>query len=187
MPFDPDASKKDVERFVSGYLKTDGLFILRMINSHAGIIFGTDLVLSLWQAFYGIEEEFRRRNSQELTPSPVYEQEKNGKLKFIKAPQYDIKQAMRDYLVPQSTAIAKMVLPLDASGTEKAGSQDDAGSEGDLDSGGGSNSTGGSDSLMHGGSLGSRGRQGARSMEEGKGIRARPSRAQSVPQKKTVV
>uniref|UniRef100_A0A0N5AYT1 Innexin n=1 Tax=Syphacia muris TaxID=451379 RepID=A0A0N5AYT1_9BILA len=58
MKFDPSTKKKEVERFVSTYLRHDGIFILRMVTIHAGVIFGTDLVLSLWNAFYSIEEEF---------------------------------------------------------------------------------------------------------------------------------
>ncbi|VDP06673.1 unnamed protein product [Soboliphyme baturini] len=61
MPFDPKGSEKDVERFVTSYLKTDGVFILRMITIHSGVIFGTDLVLSLWCSFYGIEEKLKRK------------------------------------------------------------------------------------------------------------------------------
>ncbi len=75
MPFDPRGSRKDVERFVCSYLKTDGVFVLRMITMHSGIIFGTDLVLSLWKCFYGIEDVVKRSESQEaaanlLTPTP---------------------------------------------------------------------------------------------------------------------
>lgn len=70
MPFDPVGSRKEVERFVSSYLKADGVFILRMITMHSGIIFGTDLVLSLWRSFYGIEEKVRRSNSEETPKVP---------------------------------------------------------------------------------------------------------------------
>lgn len=76
MPFDPKGSAKDVERFVSGYLKTDGVFVLRMITMHSGIIFGTDLVLALWRSFYGIEEQIKRggigtQDASYLTPTPT--------------------------------------------------------------------------------------------------------------------
>uniref|UniRef100_A0A914ZLU6 Innexin n=1 Tax=Parascaris univalens TaxID=6257 RepID=A0A914ZLU6_PARUN len=57
MKFDPDTRAKEVDRFVSCYLHHDGIFVLRMVTIHAGVIFGTDLVLSLWNAFYGIEEK----------------------------------------------------------------------------------------------------------------------------------
>ncbi|KAE9413281.1 hypothetical protein Angca_008673, partial [Angiostrongylus cantonensis] len=46
-----------VERFVFNYLHRDGVFVLRMVSSHAGIIFGKDLIHALWNAFYGIEKK----------------------------------------------------------------------------------------------------------------------------------
>lgn len=33
------------------------MFVLRMVSSHAGVIFGSDLVLALWNSFYVIEEK----------------------------------------------------------------------------------------------------------------------------------
>nr|AVV64020.1 innexin [Anisakis simplex] len=57
MKFDPETRSKEVERFVSTYLHRDGVFVLRMVTIHAGIIFGSDLVRSLWRQFYGIEEQ----------------------------------------------------------------------------------------------------------------------------------
>ncbi|KAK6042579.1 hypothetical protein COOONC_19916 [Cooperia oncophora] len=47
----------NVHRFVYEYLRRDGVFVLRMVSSHAGIIFGTDLILELWRTFYGIEKK----------------------------------------------------------------------------------------------------------------------------------
>ncbi|VDN07521.1 unnamed protein product [Thelazia callipaeda] len=55
--FDPDAKVLEVDRFVRSYLRYDGIFVLRMVEIHAGVIFNTDLVLSLWNAFYEIEEK----------------------------------------------------------------------------------------------------------------------------------
>uniref|UniRef100_A0A0K0D4I1 Methyltransferase n=1 Tax=Angiostrongylus cantonensis TaxID=6313 RepID=A0A0K0D4I1_ANGCA len=52
----PDYSTS-VERFVFNYLHRDGVFVLRMVSSHAGIIFGKDLIHALWNAFYGIEKK----------------------------------------------------------------------------------------------------------------------------------
>ncbi|EJD74138.1 hypothetical protein LOAG_18505 [Loa loa] len=57
MKFDPDTKAKEVDRFVGSYLRCDGLFVLRMVEIHAGVLFGTDLILSLWNAFYEIEEK----------------------------------------------------------------------------------------------------------------------------------
>lgn len=57
--FIPSSSKgeRDVTKFVHGYLHRDGVFVLRMVSGHAGVLFATDLVLALWKAFYGIEEK----------------------------------------------------------------------------------------------------------------------------------
>lgn len=91
MPFDPKSSQKDVERFVVSYLKTDGIFVLRMITLHAGIIFGTDLVLELWRAFYGIEQTFRSQSAedqQQLTPTaplPDDNEKVQNKLNFFRS------------------------------------------------------------------------------------------------------
>ncbi|CAG9538774.1 unnamed protein product [Cercopithifilaria johnstoni] len=57
MKFDPDTKAKEVDRFVRSYLRCDGLFVLRMVEIHAGILFGTDLIQSLWNAFYEVEEK----------------------------------------------------------------------------------------------------------------------------------
>lgn len=51
------AKKREVDRFVSQYLRHDGIFVLRLVSIHAGIIFCTELVLALWAAFYEIEEQ----------------------------------------------------------------------------------------------------------------------------------
>ncbi|KAL3070526.1 hypothetical protein niasHT_032316 [Heterodera trifolii] len=64
IPFDPDASKKDVRRFIDDYLRHDGLFVIRMLTLHTGVIFGTELVQSLWISFVGGEcIELKRSNS----------------------------------------------------------------------------------------------------------------------------
>lgn len=125
MPFDPKGSEKEVERFVASYLKVDGVFILRMINSHAGIIFGTDLVLSLWRAFYGIEEKRRRGTgtSLDLTPSTASPsaplEEKDNKLNFVRLrnrrPSGDkkagvVEKALQQQLIPQTTQINKAIV-----------------------------------------------------------------------------
>uniref|UniRef100_A0A1I7SYM8 Innexin n=1 Tax=Caenorhabditis tropicalis TaxID=1561998 RepID=A0A1I7SYM8_9PELO len=41
----------DVAKFVTQYLHKDGVFVLRMVSSHAGIIFATDLVQALYEAY----------------------------------------------------------------------------------------------------------------------------------------
>uniref|UniRef100_A0A0K0FA43 Innexin n=1 Tax=Strongyloides venezuelensis TaxID=75913 RepID=A0A0K0FA43_STRVS len=55
--FDPERCKKNVRRFVNEYLKQDGIFVLRMISTHAGIIFGTELVARLYSVFMELEED----------------------------------------------------------------------------------------------------------------------------------
>ncbi|PAV57632.1 hypothetical protein WR25_23286 isoform A [Diploscapter pachys] len=55
--FNPNSqrSKKDVRKFVHNYLHRDGIFVLRMVSSHAGVLFATDLVEALWKEYYRIE------------------------------------------------------------------------------------------------------------------------------------
>lgn len=48
---------KQVKRFVNEYLKQDGVFVLRMVSMHAGILFGTELVAHLFRIFQGVQEE----------------------------------------------------------------------------------------------------------------------------------
>lgn len=62
MPFDAKDSEKEVERFVSSYLKHDGVFVLRMIEMHNGVIFAAELLWRLWALFYGIETVFWEQN-----------------------------------------------------------------------------------------------------------------------------
>uniref|UniRef100_A0A5S6QVZ4 Innexin n=1 Tax=Trichuris muris TaxID=70415 RepID=A0A5S6QVZ4_TRIMR len=76
MPFEPHQSSKDVERFVSSYLKPDGVFVLRLITLRSNIIFGTDLLVSLWCSFYGIEQQVKENGvltaaEQNFTKSPI--------------------------------------------------------------------------------------------------------------------
>lgn len=46
-----------VERFINKYLKTDGVFILKLIAQHADIVFTTDLIAQLWKKHYDIEKQ----------------------------------------------------------------------------------------------------------------------------------
>lgn len=43
-------------QFVDHYLKMDGIFVLRMVSMHAGVIFGTDLTSSLYKTYHKIED-----------------------------------------------------------------------------------------------------------------------------------
>ncbi|KAI6222917.1 Innexin family-containing protein [Aphelenchoides fujianensis] len=49
--------RKSVNKFVHEYLKQDGVFVLRMVTLHAGILFGTELVMHLYKIFAGIHEQ----------------------------------------------------------------------------------------------------------------------------------
>ncbi|KAK6054415.1 hypothetical protein COOONC_08079 [Cooperia oncophora] len=60
---DPVEDEPDVRRFIDNYLKSDGVFVLRMLTLQSGVIFGTDLVVALWKAFNGIDENLKRSNS----------------------------------------------------------------------------------------------------------------------------
>ncbi|GMS80738.1 hypothetical protein PENTCL1PPCAC_2913, partial [Pristionchus entomophagus] len=64
MSFDASVpeTEKEVDKFVSSYLRSDGVFVLRMITMQSGVIFGTDLTVSLWKSYYG-EREVKRSNS----------------------------------------------------------------------------------------------------------------------------
>lgn len=55
----------DVAKFVTQYLHKDGVFVLRMVSSHAGIIFATDLVQALYEAY-----DYQDKNKA-LQGSPV--------------------------------------------------------------------------------------------------------------------
>lgn len=68
IPIDIKACQLDIRRFISKYLRTDGIFILRMVTIQAGVIFGTDLIANLYRSFYGIEEQhIKRKKKAEIT------------------------------------------------------------------------------------------------------------------------
>jgi hypothetical protein len=52
-----------VRRFIENYLRSDGIFVIRMLTLHSGVIFGTDLVQELWKNYFGIEEHIHRSSS----------------------------------------------------------------------------------------------------------------------------
>ncbi|CEF60913.1 Innexin family-containing protein [Strongyloides ratti] len=61
--FDPKENDKDLDKFVYGYLKYDGVFVIRQLTMHSGIIFGTEVVANLWKSYYNLERELKRSNS----------------------------------------------------------------------------------------------------------------------------
>lgn len=46
-----------VSRFIKKYLRTDGLFILRLISQHADVVFSTELIYRMWKGHYQIEKQ----------------------------------------------------------------------------------------------------------------------------------
>lgn len=60
MPFDSKKSRGELEYFVSNYLCTDGIFALRMVKLHAGVIFTTELITELWKIQSEIEKTQRQ-------------------------------------------------------------------------------------------------------------------------------
>ncbi|CAD5226011.1 unnamed protein product [Bursaphelenchus okinawaensis] len=65
---DPDEKQKEVKRFVDKFLRTDGIFVLRMLTLHSGVIFGTEIVQELWQRHFKVE--LKRANSETKIGSP---------------------------------------------------------------------------------------------------------------------
>jgi hypothetical protein len=59
---DPD-DKKHANSFLSNYLRTDGIFIIRTLASRSGVIFTTEVLAELYRSYCGIEAELRRSNS----------------------------------------------------------------------------------------------------------------------------
>ncbi|EFO87042.1 CRE-INX-10 protein [Caenorhabditis remanei] len=58
-----DGAPEKVTRFIDNYLKSDGVFVIRMMTLQSGVIFGTDLVQELWRNFHGTEPQLKRSNS----------------------------------------------------------------------------------------------------------------------------
>jgi len=56
LEIDSKREQKKVVEFVNDYLKMDGIFVLRMVSLHAGVIFGTELVSELYKSYHKIED-----------------------------------------------------------------------------------------------------------------------------------
>ncbi|KJH50341.1 Innexin [Dictyocaulus viviparus] len=73
LQFDPVERTQDIRRFIDYYLKCDGIFVIRMVTFQSGVIFGTDLILTLWKSFFGLDEQLKRSNSMpDVDKSPEY-------------------------------------------------------------------------------------------------------------------
>ncbi|CAI5451129.1 unnamed protein product [Caenorhabditis angaria] len=58
-----EGAEDQVKKFIDNYLKSDGVFVIRMMTLQSGVIFGTDLIQELWRNFYGSEQQLKRSNS----------------------------------------------------------------------------------------------------------------------------
>lgn len=81
MSFDSEANKKDVRRFIDEYLRMDGLFVIRMLTLHTGVIFGTDLVQSLWQNYFGMDQTTLKRSTSFPDALKAAELENDSKIR----------------------------------------------------------------------------------------------------------
>lgn len=97
MPFDAKDSEKEVERFVSSYLKQDGVFVLRMIEMHNGVIFAAELLWRLWALFYGIETVYLEQNGSSF-------EEKHQRPKFQWIGQQVLDEVRRRHCLENLTA-----------------------------------------------------------------------------------
>uniref|UniRef100_A0A915C4H2 Innexin n=1 Tax=Parascaris univalens TaxID=6257 RepID=A0A915C4H2_PARUN len=68
---DIDFKKKDfsaeLDEFVREYIKLDGVFVLKMLTTHAGMLMCTDVVDNMWDSF--LREQGKHEDGKERTPS----------------------------------------------------------------------------------------------------------------------
>lgn len=57
------ADKNLINHFTDSFLHCDGVFVVRMLTLHSGVIFGNDLVSTLWQFYNGFDNQIKRSNS----------------------------------------------------------------------------------------------------------------------------
>jgi hypothetical protein len=48
-------STADIDTFTFNHLHCDGVFVIRMITNHAGVMMGTDLTAALWRSYFELD------------------------------------------------------------------------------------------------------------------------------------
>lgn len=74
LDFDAGDDAKHVNSFIYRYLKTDGIFVMRILAFQGGIIFSTELLADLYSSYKGVDEQLKRSNSDGNLTMAQYDQ-----------------------------------------------------------------------------------------------------------------